>query len=181
MLDRVSKSLLFLAKKNGTYKASGSLSVGPFEDFRGMHVADFDGDGRDDLLLAGTTRFGVVLTGKKGQKLKTLASYESNRNEARFADLAAGDLNGDGQPDVVLIDIAEHFVEIATYLPGKPDLARAMAFKVFERKARRRGDDLIEPKDLAIGDVDGDGRADLAIIVHDRVIIYRQDPGSDKK
>ena len=45
---------------------SGTLSVGPFDDFKGMHVADLDGDGREDLLLAGTSRFGVVLTGQKG-------------------------------------------------------------------------------------------------------------------
>ncbi|WP_435008452.1 FG-GAP repeat domain-containing protein [Tundrisphaera lichenicola] len=180
LLDRVSKSILFLSKKDGIYRPSGSLSVGPFEDFQGMRVADLDGDGRDDLLLAGTSRFGVVVTGKPGQKLRTLASYESPRNEARFGDLAVGDLNADGQPDVVLIDIAEHFIEMATYA-GQPDLARTIAFKVFERKARRNAADLIEPRDLAIGDVDGDGRSDLVLIVHDRVLVYRQDPGPEKE
>jgi len=179
LLDRASKSLLFLARKDGTYRPSGSLSIGPFEDFQGMKVADLDGDGRDDLLLAGTSRFGVVLTGKAGQKLRTIASYESPRNEAKFADLAVGDLNADGKPDVVLTDVAEHFVEIATFA-GKADLTRSMAFKVFERKARRNLADLVEPRDLAIGDVDGDGRSDLVLIVHDRVLVYRQDPGTEK-
>ena len=49
-----------------------------------MHVADLDGDGRDDLLIAGTDRFGVLQTGRKGQRLKTIATYESKRNEARL-------------------------------------------------------------------------------------------------
>ena len=179
LLDRVSKSLLFLSRKDGAYRPSGSLSVGPFEDFQGMRVADLDGDGRDDLLLAGTSRFGVVITGKPGQKFRTLASYESPRNEARLADLAVGDLNADGKPDVVLTDVAEHFVEIATFT-DKADLARTIAFKVFERKARRSAADLIEPRDLALGDVDGDGRSDLVLVVHDRILIYRQDPGPEK-
>ena len=141
-----------------------------------MHVADLDGDGRDDLLLAGTDRFGVVLTGRKGQRFRTLASYESNRTEARLADLAAGDLNADGRPDIVLTDVAEHFIEIVTYA-GQADLERALAFKIFERKSFRDVRDLVEPRDLGVGDVDGDRRTDLVLIVHDRVLVYRQDPG----
>ena len=178
LLDRISKSILFLAKKDGTYAPSGSLSVGPFDDFKGMHVADLDGDGKEDLLLAGTSRFGVVLTGQKGLKLETVASYESPRNEARFGDLIVGDLNADGRPDIVLTDVIEHFVEIATFAE-KSDLSRACAFKIFERKSRRTPE--LEPRDLAVGDVDGDGRTDLILIAHDRVLVYRQDPGKEKE
>ena len=49
LLDRASRSLLFLSLKDGVYRPSGTLSIGPI-NFAGMHVADLDGDGRDDLL-----------------------------------------------------------------------------------------------------------------------------------
>jgi len=178
LLDKASKSLIFLDLKDGVYRPGGTLPIGSI-DFLGMHVADLDGDGRDDLLVAGTDRFGVVVTGRKGQRFKPLASYESSRHEAKLNDLVAGDLNADGHPDIVLIDTAEHFVEIVTYA-GQADLSRAISFKVFERKSFRGGGDAMEPRDLAIGDVDGDGRDDLVLIVHDRVLMYRQDAGKKK-
>jgi hypothetical protein len=178
LLDKTSKSLIFLDLKNGVYRPGGTLSVGPIE-FQGMYVADFDGDGRDDLLLAGSDRFAVVLTGRKGQRLRPIASYESNRNEARLADLASGDLNDDGQPDIALTDVAEHFLEIVTYAKSG-ELDRGLAFKIFERKSLRNVHDLVEPRDLAIADVDGDRRDDVVMIVHDRILVYRQDAGKGK-
>src|SRR5262249_9223273 len=48
--DQSSKSLLFLDRKDGVYRPGGSIKIGPIE-FQGLHVADLDGDGRDDLLL----------------------------------------------------------------------------------------------------------------------------------
>ena len=60
---------LFLSNKNGVYRPSGTLSVGSI-NFAGMHVADLDSDGRDDLLIAGTDRFGVLQTGRHGPAIE---------------------------------------------------------------------------------------------------------------
>jgi FG-GAP-like repeat len=179
LLDKTTKSLLFLTLKDGVYRPTGTLSIGSI-NFEGLHVADFDGDGRDDLLIAGTDRFAVLQTGGKGQRLKEIASYEPKRNEARLADLITGDLNADGVPDVVFTDIGEQSLDIASYV-GDEDLLHAITFKLFERKSFRGAGDLMEPRDMALGDVDGDGRTDLVLILHDRVVILRQDPGSTEK
>jgi hypothetical protein len=180
LLDRTSKSLLFLTLKDGVYRPAGTLSVGSLS-FEGFHVADFDGDGREDLLIAGSDRFGVLQTGRKGQRLKVIAGYESKRTEARLADLAVGDLNADGVPDVAFTDLAEHMIEIATF-DGEKDLLPALSFRLFERKIFRGTGDLAEPRDILCADVDGDGRDDLVLVIHDRILVLRQDPGpSDKK
>lgn len=178
LVDRASKSVLFLKERDGVYRPGGSMTLGAI-DFQGAQVADFNGDGKDDVLLAGADKFGIVSTSRNRLSFKTIASYEPARQEAVLGDLIAGDLNGDGHLDLAIADIAEHLIEIVTFT--KPDkLERAVSFKVFEQKSFRDRDHLVEPRELGVGDVDGDGRTDLVLIVHDRVLIYRQDPGPVK-
>ena len=59
--------------------------------------------------------------------------------------------------------------------PG--EFRRGLSFQVFEQKSFRDRDLNVEPRDLALGDVDGDGRPDLVLLVHDRILVYRQDTG----
>jgi hypothetical protein len=177
LLDRTSKSLLILEKPEdggGSYRPVGTLPVGSL-DFLGMHVGDFDGDGKDDLLIGGTDKFAVVLTGEGGRRLEQLASFATERQDGRLADLIAGDLNDDGVTDVLVTDTINHYIDILPFLDGK--LALGLSFQVFEQKSFRNLDDLIEPREMALGDVDGDGRTDLVVLVHDRILVYRQDSG----
>lgn len=180
LLDRSSKSLLFLTPKDGVYRQAGSLAVGAI-NFDGLHVGDFDGDGRDDLLVAGTDRFAVLQTGGRGRRLKEIAGYEPKTAEGRLGDLIAGDFNADGVADVIFTDVAEQALDVASY-DGTEDLLHALTFKLYERKSFHGGGrSSYEPREMAAGDVDGDGRTDLVMILHDRVVVLRQDAGEEKK
>jgi hypothetical protein len=44
---------------------------------------------------------------------------------------------------------------------------------VFEATADQEGS--WEPRELATGDVNGDGRMDLVILCHDRILVYPQE------
>jgi hypothetical protein len=51
-----------------------------------------------------------------------------------------------------------------------------MHFKVFETDAHfaGRSGGALEPREAIVADVTGDGRRDLVLLVHDRVLVYPQ-------
>lgn len=176
MYDRTSKSLLFLKYKEGVYRQWKQLKVGSF-GLRGMRVADFDHDGKDDLLLFDADKMGIVYTGKQDLELKQIASYETNIRGGKLEDVAAGDLSGKGKSDMLLIDMNQHNLEIVTMMPDNK-IERAVRWPVFEEKTFRQNFGGREPREVAVGDLNHDGLADIAVVVHNRVLVYLQDAGT---
>jgi hypothetical protein len=77
---------------------------------------------------------------------------------------------------VLLFDSRKAMFEIQ-----RPDatgrLETLLRHRLFEKTILQRGEsDTYEiPQELAVGDVDGNGRADLILILQDRIAIYLQD------
>ena len=59
---------------------------------------------------------------------------------------------------------------------GRGKLVPMNRWQVFEERSfrGRRGDQL-EPREALIADVTGDGKNDLVLIVHDRILVYPQE------
>ena len=112
-------------------------------------------------------------------KLEQQFSYETTIKEGKYANLACGDINTDGRMDFVMVEYKRNHLEILT-LNNNMKPIPATSFKVFEQKSyredeRRGGQSLVEPSELTIADVTGDGKNDIITITHDRIIIYPQD------
>ena len=175
LYDRASESVLFLKRREGLYRRWRELKVAPFS-LLGTRVADFDSDGRPDLLLFDADKMGIAYTGRKDIELVEIAGFETKIRNGKLGDMIAGDVNDDGKLDIVLIEVAKHNLEIIAVEPG-PKLEKALHWTVFEEKTFRRGLGGIEPREAVIADVNSDGRNDIALIVHDRVLVYLQDSG----
>jgi VCBS repeat protein len=107
----------------------------------------------------------------RGPSLRQVAVHQPPTDRTHYWHGESGDFDGDGIADLVMIDRQLPGVQV---LAGTADgLARALAIPVFE--AGPGGEPENEPRELATGDLDGDGRCDFVLLAHDRILIYLQE------
>lgn len=181
LVDTGVRKLRVLKADGALYKPWKEVETGPFP-YVSSKVADLNADGRDDLLLFGRGRFAVLYAGRTDSTLEEVASFESDLEKTFFVDVVAGDLNSDGFTDLAMLDTQSHFVEVLDYDPTLGP-RHAVHFPVFEEKSFTddEGGSGVEPRESTVADLTGDGRPDLVLLVHDRVLVYPQDDGAAPK
>ena len=172
LFDREKKVVTILKRGDaGVFEIVGNVKVGEL-DYGAIFSRDINGDKRADLVVFGRNRFAVMYAGGDIRELRAEHSVESNVRDARLAGFAVGDLNGDNQPDIALIDTGNQGVQIFSYDP-EAGFKQRLNWKVFEKKMhggsrRSRGG----VREIVVADLTGNGRDGIALIVHDRLIVY---------
>ncbi|HXZ59403.1 MAG TPA: VCBS repeat-containing protein [Steroidobacteraceae bacterium] len=147
--------LLNSSGKPGSFGAPQLLSV-PFAN--DVAVADLDGDGRSDLIIAGSTLMVALQNAGAPGTFAAPATLYSGSG-AGFVAVAVGDLDGDGSPEVAVAD--ELGVSVLFLAPGAATPAVASAARIYSNAVPgpNTGQNAV-----AIADVDGDGRNDLVVV-----------------
>jgi FG-GAP-like repeat len=145
---------VLLGKGDGTFQAAVTYSSGGITA-RSVAVADVNGDGKPDLLVAnyfwkgsGSGVVGVLLGNGDGT-FQTPVTYDTG-GYFTFS-VAVADLNGDGKPDIAVANFSGTvgvllgngdgtFQTAVTYSPGGSG-----------------------PQSVAVADLDGDGHLDLVV------------------
>ncbi|MCK4374233.1 MAG: hypothetical protein KAX19_02855, partial [Candidatus Brocadiae bacterium] len=83
--------------------------------------------------------------------------------------------------DLLLREAKKHQLEIF-YRDPDGEWKTGMRFEVFEARTFDRRQGQPEPREVVAAELTGDGLTDIAIIVHDRVIVYpQQNPAATVK
>ncbi|MDO8302419.1 MAG: VCBS repeat-containing protein [Sedimentisphaerales bacterium] len=136
------------------------------------------GTAAGSVVLFDADKFALITPRSGTMKLEQQFGYETTIKEGKYANFISGDLNSDGRNDFAIVEYKRNYLEILTLNDAMQPIS-ATSFKVFEQKSyreedERRGQALVEPSELVIADVTGDGKNDLITITHDRIIIYPQ-------
>jgi len=108
-------------------------------------------------------------------ELTELDGYETPIKDGYLNDVVSGDLNNDGRKDLVFLETAKNYLDLVIF-NANHKLVPANRWKVFEERTfRSRRSDLPEPREAAVADVTGDGKNDLIVLVHDRILVYPQE------
>ena len=157
----------------GVYRYDRSIEIGEIDLVSSRIVRTGDDS---HLFFLGTDRFWVVPIGSGGWEVETVSTYETDLKDVRYTRLEVADLNADGVREMIAIDATGHVIEILREVSER-QWESALHFTIFDPTQHyqgRRGSNR-EPREVVIADLTGDSRDDMALLIHDRVLLYYQD------
>jgi hypothetical protein len=147
----------------------------PVSDFTGLQSLAL-GTGRTNAVaFLGLNAVACLPLDGQVWDLTELDSYETPIKDGHLSDVVTGDLDNDGRKDLVFLETARNYLDIVMF-DANHKLVPANRWQVFEERTfRGRRSDFPEPHEAAVADVTGDGKNDLIILVHDRILVYPQE------
>jgi hypothetical protein len=105
----------------------------------------------------------------------TLDGYDTPIKDAYLNDVVAGDLTGSGRKDLVFLETAKNNLDIVGF-DSHHKFVPAIRWQVFEAHTFRGAANAVpEPREAVVSDVTGNGKNDLIVLVHDRILVYPQE------
>ncbi|MEZ4361599.1 MAG: FG-GAP-like repeat-containing protein [Kofleriaceae bacterium] len=161
-----------------------TVPVGVTTFYDDSRLADVDGDGRADAIaISAETQGGTSVRGEFGIQVRrglgngsfssspTRTTYTGNAWAEAFDQVQTGDVNGDGRADLVFVRADTTYGSSPTgFIEVQVALGSASGTFSFQPIARLSSDTYSgEYSDMALGDLNGDGRVDLVLVRLERL------------
>ena len=175
LLDAERKALTLCERdKAGVWQVVRNLSL-PVSEFTSLQPIALGSSKLNAIAFLGLNAVGCQSLDGKIWELTELDGYETPIKDGHLNDVVSGDLNSDGRKDLVFLETAKNYLDLVLF-DSNHKLIPANRWQVFEERTfRSRRSDLPEPREAVVADLTGDGKNDLAVMVHDRILVYPQE------
>jgi hypothetical protein len=175
LLDAERKMLTLCERAtNGVWQVVRDLEL-PVTEFSSLQSVALGGKNPNTVALLGLNNVAWQPLGGQVWELTELDGYESPIKDSHLNDVVSGDLNQDGRKDLVFLETGKNYLDLVLF-DANHKLVPSNRWQVFEERTfRSRRSDMPEPREAAVADVTGDGKNDLIVLVHDRILVYPQE------
>jgi hypothetical protein len=175
LLDAERKALTLCERdKAGVWQVVRNLPL-PLSDFASLQPIALGATNLNAVAFLGLNAVGYMPLEGQVWELTELDGYETPIKDGHLNDIISGDLNSDGRKDLVFLETARNYLDLVIF-DAHHKLIPANRWQVFEERTfRSRRSDLPEPREAVVADLTGDGKNDLAVLVHDRILVYPQE------
>jgi hypothetical protein len=175
LLD-VERKVLTLCERDsaGVWQVVRNIPL-PVSDFTSLQPLALGAGKTNAVAFLGLNAVACLPLAGQVWELTELDGYETPIKDGHLNDVVTGDLDNDGRKDLVFLETARNYLDLVIF-DAHHKLVPANRWQVFEERTfRGRRSDFPEPREAAVADVTGDGKNDLIILVHDRILVYPQE------
>ncbi|HWI55940.1 MAG TPA: VCBS repeat-containing protein, partial [Bacillota bacterium] len=175
LLDAERKALTLCERDSaGVWQVVRNIAL-PLSDFTSLQPIALGGSGVNAVGLLGLNQVAWLPLQGQVWELSELDGYETPIKDGRLNDVVSGDLDNDGRKDLVFLESARNYLDLVIF-DAHHKLVPANRWQVFEERTfRGRRNDLPEPREAVVADLTGHKKNDLAVLVHDRIVLYPQE------
>ncbi len=175
LLDAERKAVTLCERDNaGVWQVVRNITL-PVSDFASLQSVAWGGGKDNSVAFLGLNSVAWMALAGDTWELTALDGYETSIKDGFLNDVISGDLDNDDRKDLVFMETAKNHLDVV-FFSADHKLVPGDRWQVFEQKTfRGRGGDANEPREALVADLTGDGKNDLAVVVHDRILVYPQE------
>ncbi|HTV43645.1 MAG TPA: VCBS repeat-containing protein [Candidatus Sulfotelmatobacter sp.] len=158
---------------NGVWQIVKNIDL-PVSDFNSMRSVTMGKDHIPSIAFLGQNSVAWMPLAGDDWNFVPLDGYDTPIKDGYLNDVTTGDLENNGRKQLIFLETAKNYLDLVNFTHHHK-LEPLERWQVFEEHTfRNSSDSLPEPREALVTDVTGDGKNDLVVVAHDRILVYPQ-------